>query len=58
MPCSVSSHVLALTPLDTCQKNTLPKQLDIGQFIALFGYSTFKWLPLLHWVIGFLVITD
>lgn len=45
LPCSVSSHVLSLKPLDTCQKNTLvPTELGIGHFIAIFDYNTFRWL--------------
>lgn len=51
VPCSVSSHVLPLKPLDTCQKHILvPIDLDIGQFIALLDCRTFKWLALLCFV--------
>lgn len=54
VPCSVSSHVPSLKPLDTCQKNKLvPAELDISHFIAIFDYNIFRWVPLLFFV-GFL----
>lgn len=49
--CSVSSHVLSLKPLDTCQKNTLvPTELGISIFIAIFDYNTFRWLAKISFV--------